>query len=136
MERYTTMYPRGQPGLPDDPVTAYVNGLRTTGAASGSPTTRRAPTVRRHDPTRECNVCVAPASSSSESEPVPRHRGADAQRRTRLGELTEARCQLDEELALLHQELDVDAEPCDRQPTQGVPVKGQAQERNDDRRPA
>jgi hypothetical protein len=42
-----------------------------------------------------------------------RHRGADAQRRARLDELTEARCQLDEELALLHQELGVDAEPHD-----------------------
>jgi hypothetical protein len=31
MERYTAMYPCGQPGLPDDPVTAYVNGLSTTG---------------------------------------------------------------------------------------------------------
>jgi hypothetical protein len=27
------MYPRGQPSLPDDPVTAYVNNLRATGAA-------------------------------------------------------------------------------------------------------
>jgi hypothetical protein len=25
MEQYTTMYPRGQPGVPDDPATAYVN---------------------------------------------------------------------------------------------------------------
>jgi hypothetical protein len=33
MEQYTTMYPRGQPGLPEDPVTAYVNGLRMTGMA-------------------------------------------------------------------------------------------------------
>jgi hypothetical protein len=39
MERYTAMYPRGQPGLPNDPVTAYVDSLRTTGAASGSTTT-------------------------------------------------------------------------------------------------
>jgi hypothetical protein len=73
MERYTTMYPHGQPGLPDDPVTAYVNGLRTAGAAPGSTTTRRAWTTRRHNPTRECNVCVATALSSSESEPAPRH---------------------------------------------------------------
>jgi hypothetical protein len=36
MERYTAMYPRGQPGLPDDPVAAYVNDLRATGAAPGS----------------------------------------------------------------------------------------------------
>jgi hypothetical protein len=28
MERYTAMYPCGQPSLLDDPVTAYVNGLR------------------------------------------------------------------------------------------------------------
>jgi hypothetical protein len=39
MEWYTAMYPHGQPGLPDDPVTAYVNGLRTTGAAPRSTTT-------------------------------------------------------------------------------------------------
>jgi hypothetical protein len=40
MERYSAMYPYGQLGLPDDPVTAYVNGLRTTGAAPGFMTTR------------------------------------------------------------------------------------------------
>jgi hypothetical protein len=39
MERYTVMYPHGQPGLPDDPVTAYVNNLCTTGDAFGSVTT-------------------------------------------------------------------------------------------------
>jgi hypothetical protein len=116
MERYTAMYPCGQPGLPDDPVTAYVNNLRATGAAPGSLTTRRARTTRRHDPTRECNICVASSSSSSEPEPVPRHCDSDAQRRARLDELTEARRQLDEELALLRQELGVDAEPRDRRP--------------------
>jgi hypothetical protein len=42
MERYTAMYPRGQPSLPDDLVTAYINNLRAIGAASGSVTTRRA----------------------------------------------------------------------------------------------
>jgi hypothetical protein len=73
MERYTAMYPRGQPGLPDDPVTAYINSLHTTGAAPRSPTTRRAPTERHHNPTQECNVCVDNASSSFESEPAPRH---------------------------------------------------------------
>jgi hypothetical protein len=98
------MYPRGQPGLSDDPVMAYVNSLCTAGAAPGSTTTRRAPT-RRHDPTRECNVCVATASSSFESEPAPHHHGADNQRRARLNKLAEARRQLDEELDLLHQEL-------------------------------
>jgi hypothetical protein len=41
MERYTAMSPHGQPGLPDDPVTTYVNNLRTTGGAPGSTTTRR-----------------------------------------------------------------------------------------------
>jgi hypothetical protein len=91
MERYTAMYPRGQPGLLDDPVTAYVNGLCTTGAAPGSTTTQRARTVRHHDPTREGNVCVATASSNSESGPTPHHRGTDDQRRARLDELAEAR---------------------------------------------
>jgi hypothetical protein len=42
MERYTAMYPRGQPGLPNDLVTAYVNSLRAAGASPGSTTTRRA----------------------------------------------------------------------------------------------
>jgi hypothetical protein len=111
MERYTAMYPRGQLGLPDDPVTAYVNGLRTAGAAPGSTTTRRARTTRHHEPTRECNVCMATTSSSSESEPAPRHRGADDQRCAQLDELAEARCLLDEELALLHRELGVETKP-------------------------
>jgi hypothetical protein len=102
MEQYTIMYPRGQPGLLNDPVTAYVNDLCRTGAASGSPMTRRAPTARRHDLTRECNVCVATASSGSESEPAPCHRGADAKQRAQLDELADARHQLDEEQALLH----------------------------------
>jgi hypothetical protein len=75
------MYPRGQPGLPDDPVTAYVNGLHTTRAAPGSTTTQWSRTAQHHDPTRERNVCVATASSSSESESALRHRGADDQRR-------------------------------------------------------
>jgi hypothetical protein len=135
MERYTTMYPRGQPGLPDDPVAAYVNGLRTAGTALGSMTTRRAQTARRHDPARECNVCVATASSSSESEPAPRHCDVDDQQHARLDELAEARRQLDEELALLHRELGVEAEPRERQPAQGVLVQGQAHEGNGDRRP-
>jgi hypothetical protein len=116
MELYTTMYPRGQPGLPDDLVTAYANGLRTTGAAPGSATTRRAQTARRHDPTRECNICVASTSSSFESEPAPRHHNVDGQRRAWLDELAEARRQLNEEVALLHEELGMDAEPHDRRP--------------------
>jgi hypothetical protein len=53
---------------------------------------------------------VATASSSSSSEPASRHRGTDDQRRARLNELAEARSQLDEEQALLHQELSMDAE--------------------------
>jgi hypothetical protein len=48
---------------------------------------------------------VASASSSSEPEPAPRHRAANAQRRARLDELAEDKRQLNEELALLHQEL-------------------------------
>jgi hypothetical protein len=106
--------PRGQPGLPDDPVMAYVKNLRATGAAPGSMTTRRTRTTRLHDPTRECNVCMASASSSSELELASRHRNVDAQRRARLDELSEARRQLDEELALLHQELGMDVENPDR----------------------
>jgi hypothetical protein len=90
MERYSTMYPQGQPGLPDDPVTAYVDSLRGTSIDPGSATTRRAPAARHHDPTRECNVCVAPASSNSESEHAARHRGVDAQWWARLDELAEA----------------------------------------------
>jgi hypothetical protein len=31
---HTFAPPRGQPGLPDDPVTAYVNDLRATGAVT------------------------------------------------------------------------------------------------------
>jgi hypothetical protein len=42
MERYVAMYRREQPGLPDDPVTAYVNGLCTTGTTLGPTLTRRA----------------------------------------------------------------------------------------------
>jgi hypothetical protein len=79
MEWYTAMYPRGQPGLPDDPVTAYVNSLRMTDTAPGSTMTQRARTARCHDPMRECSVCVATASSSYESELAPRHRDANDQ---------------------------------------------------------
>jgi hypothetical protein len=79
MERYTAMYSHGQPGLPDDPVTAYVNNLRATGAAPVSTMTRRTRTTRQHDTTWECNVCVASASSSSEPEPAPCHRAANTQ---------------------------------------------------------
>jgi hypothetical protein len=67
--------------------------------------------MRQHDPTWECNVGMASASSSFELEPAPRHRATDAQWRVRLDELAEVRPQLDEELALLHQELGMDAEP-------------------------
>jgi hypothetical protein len=66
------MYPCGQPDLPDDSVTAYINNLRVTSAAPRSTTTWRARAMRQHHPTRECNVCVASASSSSEPEPTPR----------------------------------------------------------------
>jgi hypothetical protein len=72
------MHPRGQPSLPDNPVTAYVNNLCATGAAPGSTATPRARTMRRRDPTWECNICVASALSSSEPELTPHHRAADA----------------------------------------------------------
>jgi hypothetical protein len=39
------MYPREEPNLPDDWVTAYVNNLRATGAVPGSTMTRRARTT-------------------------------------------------------------------------------------------
>jgi hypothetical protein len=68
--------------------------------------------------------------SSSEPEPAPRHRGADAQRQARLDDLAEARRQLDEELALLHQELGMDAEPRDRRTTRIIPVQEQPREGN------
>jgi hypothetical protein len=58
---------------------------------------------------------VATTSSSSESELAPRHRGADDQQRAWLDELVEARRQLDEERALLHQELGMDVGPHERQ---------------------
>jgi hypothetical protein len=92
MERYTVMYPRRQPGLPDDPVTAYVNNLRTTGAASGLATTRSTTTTRQRTTTRECIVCVALASSSSNPEPTPHCLATDAQQRAQLDELVEAKC--------------------------------------------
>jgi hypothetical protein len=123
MEQYTAMYPRGQPGLPDDPVTPYANNLRATGAIPRSTMTRRARTTRQRDPTWEYNVCVASASSSSEPEPVPRHRAADAQQQAWLDELAEAKRQLDEELGLLDQELGMDPEPHDRQPAQDIFVQ-------------
>jgi hypothetical protein len=77
---------------------------------------------------------VASSSSSSEPEPAPRHHGTDDQQRARLDELAEARRQLDEELALLRQELGVDAEPRNRQPAQDVPVQGEPREGNGARR--
>jgi hypothetical protein len=69
---------------------------------------------------------------TSEPEPAPRHRSAEDLRRARLDELAEARRQLDEELALLHQELGVNADPHDRQPVQDVPVQGEPREGNGD----
>jgi hypothetical protein len=115
-------------------VTDYVNNHRATGAAPGSTTTRRARTTRRHDSTRECNDYVASASSSSEPEPAPYDCAVDAQRWAWLDELVEARRHLDEELALLHQELGMDAEPHDRRPTQDIPVQEEHRGGDDDQR--
>jgi hypothetical protein len=87
--------------------------------------TQRAQTTRQRIPTRECNVCVASASISSELEPAPRimpptpnceHGSTSLWRQAPL----------DEELALLHKELGMDPEPRDRQPTQGNPTRGTA----------
>jgi hypothetical protein len=64
MGRYSTMYPHGKPGLLDNPVTAYVDSIRATSIVPGSATTRRAPTAQCQDPTRECNICVAPAQAA------------------------------------------------------------------------
>jgi hypothetical protein len=77
---------------------------------------------------------VASASSSSELEPAPRHCAADAQRRAWLDDLVKVRRQLDEELALLHQELGMDAEPHGRRPAQDIPVQEEPREGNDDQR--
>jgi hypothetical protein len=74
---------------------------------------------------------MASASSSSEPEMV---RAADAQRRARLDELAEARRHLDKELALLHKELGMDAEPRDRRPAQDIPVQEEPREGNGDQR--
>jgi hypothetical protein len=77
---------------------------------------------------------VAFASSSTKPEPAPHHRTADAQRRAQLDELTEARRQLDEELALLHQKLGMGVEPRNRRPAQDIPVQEEPREGNIDRR--
>jgi hypothetical protein len=79
MERYTSMYPCGQSGLPDDPVMAYINDLRATSITSGSVTTRRPPPPWPRDPSRECYVCVASALSSSDPESAPHHHITNAQ---------------------------------------------------------
>jgi hypothetical protein len=52
----------------------------------------------------------------------------------RLDELAKARRQLDEELALLHQELGMDAEPHDRWPAQDILMQEEPREGNGDRR--
>jgi hypothetical protein len=48
------MYPRGQPGLTDNPATAYVNDLGATHTSSGSAIAQRAPSTWARDPTRDC----------------------------------------------------------------------------------
>jgi hypothetical protein len=74
MERYTAMYPRGQQGLPDDPVTTYVDALRVSYATPGTSTAQRAPPAPARDFAHECFICVALSSSSSTNvEPSLRH---------------------------------------------------------------
>jgi hypothetical protein len=77
---------------------------------------------------------MASTSSSSEPEPASRHRAVDAQRRARINELAEAKRQLDEELALLHQELGMDPEPRDRRLAQDIPVQEEPREADGERR--
>jgi hypothetical protein len=140
MEQYTIMYPRGQKGLLDDLVMAYMDTLRASYTAPGSTTTRWATLAPVQDFTRECFNCVAPSSSSStDTEPKPRHHAIDAQCRARLDELAKARYQLDKELANLHRELREDRPRNPPPNPQQVPV--QEQRRGDDtvqqeRRPA
>jgi hypothetical protein len=64
MERYTAMYPCGQPGLSDDPVTAYINNLHTIDTAPGSVT------ARGHGP------CDATTPRGSATSAWPLHRAA------------------------------------------------------------
>jgi hypothetical protein len=40
MERYSTMYPHGQPGQPDVPVTVYIDSLHATSIVAGCATSR------------------------------------------------------------------------------------------------
>jgi hypothetical protein len=76
---------------------------------------------------------VASTSRSSKPELALHHRATDAQWQARLDELAEARHQLDEEQALLHQELGMDAEPHNRRPAQDIPVQEEPHEGNGDR---
>jgi hypothetical protein len=71
--------------------------------------------------------------AAPKTKPTPRHRTADAQRRGRLDELAEAMRQLNEELALLHQDLGMDPEPRDRRPAQDIPVQEEPREGNGER---
>jgi hypothetical protein len=91
MERYTAMYPRGQPGLPNDPVTAYVNNLRAIGTAPGSATTRGTRTTRRRDPhagvQRLRGLFIEQLRTVGSTAPQQRRQSAAcAARRTRGGE--------------------------------------------------
>jgi hypothetical protein len=91
----------------------------------------RAPSTRTRDPTRECFICVASASSNSTDR--SQHHATDAQRRVRLDELAEARRQLNEELSNLHRELREDPKPHNRQPTPLPVVQEQCREGNGER---
>jgi hypothetical protein len=55
------------------------------------------------------------STSDSDDSNLPRNRPTYAQHRARLDEIAEAECQLDAELATLHQELGQDNEPQNRQ---------------------
>jgi hypothetical protein len=74
------------------------------------------------------------STNSTDVEPAPRRRATDAQRWAHLDELAEARRQLDEELANLHQELGEERGPRNLPPApQQVPVRDQHREGNGER---
>jgi hypothetical protein len=76
MERYTAMYPRGQPGLPDELVTAYVNGLRATRTTSGTVTTRSAPQAPARDSTHRLQAALPTRSQHHATVPPTPNAGA------------------------------------------------------------
>jgi hypothetical protein len=78
--RYRAMYPSDQRGLPDDPMTAYVDALRGSYIVPGGAHTRQALLASPSDHSRECFLCdVRSTSSSTDGDEAPRQRATDAQ---------------------------------------------------------